>query len=107
MPKMDVETVDSAQVRAMGDRLGYYVAQIQKCADDMDANDIPAMDAKNAGSFNRALAELNRTVSGLVRVCQAEINHRMRAVPTPSARRRKVGVASPVCTTLHHVSLVA
>lgn len=87
MPKIETEHIDAAQLRTMAARLGDYVAQMEKCAEDMDRHQIDGIDAQNAAAYDRALKELNRTSVGLMRGVQVAINRRIHAVPFGKPRK--------------------
>lgn len=104
MPKMDSEHVDTQQVRSMAARLADYVGQLEKYATDMESNGVEHIEAKNSSSFDRALRELSRTVSGLFLGFQGSLNQRVRTIPT--RKPRKAAGTTGLLSSRHHAPAV-
>ena len=96
MAKIDTEQVDVQRVRSMSKRLADYVSQVEKYADEMEKEGLKVIEAKNFASFDRALKDLSRTVSGLFLGYQTALNRRVSSIPIRGKTKRGT-TAFPVC----------
>lgn len=99
MAVIESERIDAQRVRMMAKRLNELVAKVGEFADEMEREKIDTITAKNFASFDRALRELGRTITGLFSGYQQALNDRVTTVPMEEPRKRVKSSTGAVDTT--------